>query len=489
MEERSCGVLLPVFSLPSPYGIGTFGRAACRWVDFLRQAGQRVWQVLPLGPTGYGDSPYQSFSVFAGNPYFIDLELLIGEGLLTGEECRACAWGTDPGRVDYLALFQQREKLLRLAFSRYRDNGEMEAFWAEQDFWLSDYALYMSVKARMGLLPWTQWEEDIRLRRPRAVNRWIARCREDIEYHVFVQFLFRRQWLALKAYANGQGVSLLGDLPIYAAPDSADVWANRALFQLDETGQPIQVAGCPPDGFTADGQVWGNPLYRWDVMAEDGYRWWMSRLEGALTLYDRVRLDHFRGLEQYFAIPWGHETAREGRWMPGPGMDLLGRVNRRFGAERIIAEDLGFLTPEVHALREESGYPGMKLLQFAFDSREESDYLPHNYPRHCVVYTGTHDNDTVAGWQHTALPQDVALAREYLHAEGENLAPAFVRAALASVAELTVIPFQDWLGLGSEARINAPSTLGGNWCWRMGEGDASPELAGRMARLTRLYGR
>ncbi len=488
---RSAGILLPVSSLPSKYGIGTFGKAAYKWVDFLARAKQKYWQVLPLGPTSYGDSPYQSFSAFAGNPYFVDLELLCEDGLLKKSRCKKVHWGESKTRVDYAAVYQSREKLLRRAFANFTDQKALESFRRRNKAWVEDYALYMAVKARMGGKAWNEWDEEIRMRRPEALKQWREQCREDMEYHIFVQYLFFDQWKKLKKYANKKGVQIIGDAPIYVSMDSADVWANPELFQLDENNVPTEVAGCPPDAFSADGQLWGNPLYRWDEMVKDGFSWWLKRLKANLTTVDVLRIDHFRGLESYYAIPYGDTTARNGRWKKGPGKAFVDAINKEFGGAAIIAEDLGYLTPAVKRLLKASGYPGMKVLEFAFDSREESDYLPHNYPRNCVVYTGTHDNDTVRGWFSTAAKEDVAMSLKYMGLPDDRDGNwGFIRCAMSSVADLAVVPMQDYLDLGSEARINTPSTLGGgNWCWRMTKGQADPALAEKIAELTELYGR
>lgn len=486
---RSAGILLPVFSLPSPGGIGTFGKAAYDWVDFLVSAEQHCWQVLPLGPTSYGDSPYQSFSAFAGNPYFIDPELLMRDGLLTAEECSAADCGS-PRAVDYAALFERRFVLLRKAFARFADRAALAAFREKNASWLEDYALYTAVKTSCGQRSWLEWPEELRLRLPEALAEASRKLADEIDFCVFQQYEFSRQWEALKAYAGKAGISIIGDIPIYVAMDSADAWADSGILQLDADKRPVEVSGCPPDGFSADGQLWGNPLYDWDALAASRYDWWLRRLEASFRMYDIVRIDHFRGLESYYAIPAGDKTARNGRWRKGPGMEFIEAIQQRFGKGRIIAEDLGFLTPEVHNLLRSSGYPGMKVLQFAFDTREESDYLPHNFTRNCVVYTGTHDNDTMCGWLKNAREADVEHARKYLDISspiGEQW--RFIRAAMGSVADLTVIPMQDYLGLGSEARINTPSTLGGNWKWRMEACAGSKALASRIAEITRLYGR
>lgn len=487
--KRASGILMPVFSLPSPYGIGTFGKAAYDWVDFLARAKQTYWQVLPLGPTSYGDSPYQSFSAFAGNPYFIDPDLLVAAGLLSAKECAAAACGSDT-KVDYAALYETRFALLQQAFDRFTDDAALTAFWHRHKSWLDDYALYTAIKAANGQHSWAEWPDDVRLRRPDALAKARRTLLREQRFCVFLQYLFFTQWDALKTYAAAKGVHIIGDMPIYVAMDSADVWANSEIFQLDANKQPTEVSGCPPDGFSADGQLWGNPLYRWDVLAQNGYDWWMRRLAASFELFDTVRIDHFRGLESYYAIPHGAPNARNGRWRKGPGLDFIRAIRKQFRGRQIIAEDLGFLTPSVRQLLRRSGYPGMKVLQFAFDTREESDYLPHNYQKNCVVYTGTHDNDTMLGWLQTARRADVRFARRYLdihHRDDEQW--AFIRAAIASVADLAVIPMQDYLGLGGEARINTPSTLGGNWVWRMAPGSASDALAARIAGLCSLFGR
>lgn len=488
---RSAGILMPVSSLPSPYGIGTLGDSAKAFVDFLAQGGQKWWQVLPIGPTSYGDSPYQSFSSFAGNPYFIDPEELVRKGLLTRDECRSFDFGDDPGRVDYGRLYQNRLKLLRLACGRF-DFGDWDyqGFCYRCGWWMDDYALFMALKAAHGMVSFQQWEDDYRLRRPGALEAFRAEHWMDIDFWKFVQYQFQLQWQALRDYAREKGVGIIGDIPIYISPDSADVWAQPQLFLLGEDLRPAEVAGCPPDSFAAQGQLWGNPLYRWEYHRQTDFAWWISRMRAAAEAYDIVRIDHFRGFESFYAIPAGDEDARGGVWRKGPGMELISAIKEQLPGIRIIAEDLGFLTPEVGQLLADSGFPGMKVLQFAFDSREESDYLPHNYGRNSVVYTGTHDNTTTADWEHSAPAADVAFAREYMGAtEGENLTEAFVRTALGSVCDLAVIPLQDYLELGAEARINTPSTLGGNWVWRVREDAMAPALAARIRRLSQIYGR
>ena len=491
--KRSCGILLPVFALPSPYGIGTLGQAAYDFVDFLRQAGQSWWQMLPLGPTGYGDSPYQSFSSYAGNPYFIDLDLLRRDGLLTAQEIASLAWGSDPARVDYAALYENRFVLLQKAAERgwARDREEVQLFARQNAQWLPDYALYMAVKRHFDEKPWTQWpDEAIRLRKPEAMAQYRQMLASDIRMFTYSQFLFFRQWNALRAYAHEQGVGIIGDLPIYVSMDSADVWAEPAFFQLDSNGYPTETAGVPPDCFSRDGQLWGNPLYRWEAMKADGYGWWIRRVDGAAKLYDMLRIDHFRGFESYWAVPYGDTTAKNGHWVKGPGMDLVQVLLNWFPQMQFIAEDLGFLTPEVRKLLADSGLPGMKVLEFAFDSREPSSYLPHLYTPHCVCYTGTHDNAPLPAWKEEADPDDLALAVQYLGLnEEEGFHWGVLRGGMSSVAELFVAQMQDYLGLGAESRINTPGKPVGNWQWRLHPGQLTAALSRRMAHMARLYGR
>ena len=491
--KRSCGILLPVFALPSPYGIGTLGQAAYDFVDFLRQAGQSWWQMLPLGPTGYGDSPYQSFSSYAGNPYFIDLDLLRRDGLLTAQEIASLAWGSDPARVDYAALYENRFVLLQKAAERgwARDRVEVQLFARQNAQWLPDYALYMAVKRHFDEKPWTQWpDEAIRLRKPEAMAQYRQMLAGDIRMFTYSQFLFFRQWNALRAYAHEQGVGIIGDLPIYVSMDSADVWAEPAFFQLDSNGYPTETAGVPPDCFSRDGQLWGNPLYRWEAMKADGYGWWIRRVDGAAKLYDMLRIDHFRGFESYWAVPYGDTTAKNGHWVKGPGMDLVQVLLNWFPQMQFIAEDLGFLTPEVRELLADSGLPGMKVLEFAFDSREPSNYLPHLYTPHCVCYTGTHDNAPLPAWKEEADPDDLALAVQYLGLnEEEGFHWGVLRGGMSSVAELFVAQMQDYLGLGAESRINTPGEPVGNWQWRLHPGQLTAALSRRMAHMARLYGR
>ena len=498
--KRASGILLPVFSLPSEHGIGCFSKEAYQFVDMLKKAGQSYWQILPLGPTGYGDSPYQSFSTYAGNPYFIDLAALAGEGLLTEAESREYDSEEQEESIDYEKIYKTRFKVLKKAYERFRDrmagwHHEREAyerFISENAFWLDDYSLYMAVKDKNDGVSWNEWDAPLKNREEEALSEAREELAEEISFYKFQQYEFDRQWKKLHSYANEQGVKIIGDIPIYVAFDSADTWAAPQMFQFDENNEPEGVAGCPPDAFSATGQLWGNPLYDWEYHKKTGYEWWIRRIEHCLKLYDVVRIDHFRGFDEYYSIPYGETTAINGQWLPGPGMDLFRAIEEKLGRPEIIAEDLGFLTPSVLKLLKDSGFPGMKVLQFAFDARESSNYLPHTYPENCVVYTGTHDNDTTRGWYHAVGKCARDFAKEYMckpRLDEDSLAEDFICLAMGSVADLCVIPMQDYLGLGSEARINIPSTLGGNWVWRMKKGQFDEETAAEIYRVTKLYGR
>ncbi len=494
---RASGILLPVSSLPSEYGIGCFSKSAYEFVDQLKRAGQKYWQILPLGPTSYGDSPYQSFSTFAGNPYFISLEDLIEEGVLTKKECDAADFGSDPRNVDYGKLYKERFRLLRKAYERsdISKNAEFKKFMEQNGYWVRDYALFMAVKDLFHGAGWNEWPEDIRKRWGYALEYYQRTLYYEIEFYEYVQFKFFEQWYRLKAYANERNIKIIGDIPIYVAFDSADTWANPQLFQLDENGMPISVAGCPPDGFAADGQVWGNPLYRWNYHEQTQFSWWIGRLAACFRMYDTVRIDHFRGFDEYFSIPYGEKTAHHGHWEKGPGMKLFWRVRECLGEKEIIAEDLGYVTDSVRQLVKDSGYPGMKVIEFAFDSRDTgsaSDYLPHNYTQNCVVYTGTHDNETLTGWLEEISPEERKMVRKYLnnyHDTRKELYWDLDCLAMSSVAKLCVIPIQDYLGYGKEARINRPSTLGINWKWRLLKDEFTDDLADKIADLTMCYGR
>lgn len=489
---RKCGVLLPISSIPSKYGIGSFSKEAYEFVDFLEAAGQSRWQILPLGPTSYGDSPYQSFSTFAGNPYFIDLETLIAEGLLTEADCVAYDFGSDSRYVNYEKIYNSRFDVLKKAFKKadLASDTEYQAFIQENAFWLDGYALFMAIKNAKNGISFMEWEDDIRTRKPEAVKAYAAKYAEEVEFYKFLQYEFKKQWTKLKAYANKKGIKIVGDIPIYVAGDSSDVWMNPDLFQLDEDGKPIAVAGCPPDAFSATGQLWGNPLYRWEYHAETGYEWWMQRMSYCFGLYDILRIDHFRGFDEYYSIPYGDPTAEFGHWEKGPGYDLFKTMKEKLGKKEVIAEDLGYLTQSVIKLVKKTGFPGMKVLQFAFDPREESDYLPHNYDKNCVVYTGTHDNATTVGWISEISRKDKAFAKKYLNVRRDkDICPELVRTAYACVADLAVIPMQDFLELDNSARINRPSTVGGNWEWRLLPGELTADLAASMMELAKLYGR
>ena len=491
---RNAGILMPISALPSPYGIGTMGQSARDFVDFLAEAGQSYWQLLPVGPTSYGDSPYQSFSTFAGNPYFIDLDDLESEDMLSPVEFQDLDWGADPASVDYGLLYERRYPVLRKAIKRLLEHlpNDFDGFCNSQAVWLEDYALFMALKGKHGGISWLQWPISDRLRDPQAMAENRSELTEEIFFWKAVQYLFFKQWNALKVFANQRGISIIGDLPIYVSGDSVDVWSNPEQFQLNENGEPTKLAGCPPDSFTPDGQLWGNPLFNWDYMTENGYTWWLNRIQFQFRIYDTLRIDHFRGFDSYYAISCGCNTAQDGYWCLGPGEDFFRVVNEKLGSRNIIAEDLGFLTPSVHKLLEYTGYPGMKILEFAFDSRDSSgsSYLPHKYQQNCVVYTGTHDNDTIQGWMSSAPPDDVAYAKRYLRLNDEDgYHWGMMRAAWASVANLAIMQMQDIIGLGSEARMNIPSTVGANWKWRALAGAYSLNLAKKLHSEMSLYGR
>lgn len=490
--ERSSGILMHVSSLPGRYGIGTFGRQAFAFADFLKKSGQKYWQILPLGQTGYGDSPYQCFSAFAGNPYFIDFELLEEEGLLKKEDYTNLDYGLDDEKVDYYKLFINKNKVLRIAYKnsigKYKE--EIEEFRVKNSFWLEDYALYMSVKKHFNLVSWYDWDEDIRLRKPDAMKYYKETLKDEIEYYVFIQYLFFKQWNNLKDYCNENNIRIIGDIPIYVAEDSADVWGNPRYFNLDKSMKPITVAGCPPDAFSTTGQLWGNPIYNWKSIKEDNYSWWIDRVRESFKIYDVVRIDHFRGFESYWEVPYGDKTAENGKWTKGPGIDLFKAIKDKLGDVEIIAEDLGFMTKEVIDLRDSTGFPGMKILQFAFGGEDSGD-LPHNYPVNSIAYTGTHDNDTFRGWfEVTGNREDVEYSKKYLKlTEEEGYNWGFIRGVWSSVSHTAIALMQDFLNLGNEARINYPSTLGGNWQWRVKYDALTDELAEKIYDITKLYGR
>lgn len=491
---RCAGVLLPVSALPSPYGIGTLGASAREFIDFLSDAKQTYWQVLPLGPTGFGDSPYQSFSTFAANPYLVDLDELIAEGLLTKEEVDDVFWGDDVESIDYGLLFETRFGVLRKAYERVEDvlADEFHTFCEEEASWLDDYSLFMALKFHFNGQGWQMWPEEYRTRRPQALEVMREMLAENIDFWKAVQFFFFRQWHTLKAYAHAHGIQIIGDVPIYVAEDSVDVWSHPELFQLDEHFKPIEVAGCPPDGFSATGQLWGNPLFDWEKMSLDGYAWWMQRVKAQFRLFDVLRIDHFRGFDSYYAIPYGSKDACHGRWRKGPGYHFFEVLKAILGDKPIIAEDLGFLTESVVSLLHECGYPGMKVLEFGFDSRDEGgrNYQPHHYPTNSVAYVGTHDNSTALGWLKCVDADDAAYARSYMRLsqeEGESW--GMMRTIWQSPADTAIVQMQDALELDDRARINVPSTLGTNWKWRMSPNVDLAPIAARMASYVELYER
>ena len=493
--KRGAGILMPISSLPAPYGIGTFGKSAYEFADSLKRARQSYWQVLPLGPTSYGDSPYQSFSAFAGNPYFIDLDALLEEELLTKEEIDACYWLDSEEEVKYDAVYYYRFPLLKKAYerSRHGETEEYRAFCAKNSHWLDDYALYMALKGHFGNKEWMKWEEPIRLRKPEAVKRYEELLREEIGYWKFLQFKFYEQWDQLKNYVNGLGISIIGDIPIYVALDSADVWTHPELFQLDpDTLTPLRVAGVPPDAFSDDGQLWGNPLYDWDKIEETGFAWWKDRMRASARLYDVVRIDHFIGVVQYYSIPYGAEDGKTGEWKQGPGKKLTDAINEAAGDAKIIAEDLGIFCPAVKELLRETGYPGMKIIEFAFSGDRFNEHLPHCYEPNSVVYGGTHDNETLVGYFKPEARQwwELQYIADYLGAAHHEEVPDKVfRAAYGSVASVAVFQMQDVLGLGNEARMNMPGTVGGNWKWRMKPGAFGERETGYLAFLVDTFGR
>ncbi len=489
--KRGSGILMPISSLPSQYGIGGLGASAYEFVDFLKLSKQHYWQILPLGPTGYGDSPYQSFSAYAFNPYFVDLDMLCEQKLLTAEELKKETLTAQSSPIDYNSLYKTRGNILKKAVRRFNlKDKDYVAFTKQNAFWLDDYALFMAIKQQNGDGSFTGWDKPLRTYDKQVVAETKKKLGTKLNYFKVVQYMFFSQYMALKKYANDNGIEIIGDIPIYVSPDSSDLWANPELFQVGKNGQLTGVAGCPPDAFSSTGQLWGNPLYDWDYHSATGFEWWMRRIKYALTIYDTVRIDHFRGFEGYYSIPAGAKTAKNGRWRMGPGIHFINTLKATMPEAKIIAEDLGFLTLGVYEMLRHSGFPGMKVLQFAFDSRDESDYLPHNYPRNSIVYTGTHDNTTTNDWQKSAPKADVEFCRRYLNLQkGEDVTRPMVRAAMASVSDVCIVPLQDWLGLGKQARINTPSTLGDNWQWRVNGDMLTKKLSKEIADITELFGR
>ncbi|MGI6118019.1 MAG: 4-alpha-glucanotransferase [Bilifractor sp.] len=494
--KRSSGILYPILSLPSKYGIGCFSKEAYEFVDFLEKSGQSYWQILPIGPTGFGDSPYQSLSSFAGNPYFIDLETLIKEGLLSGEECDSVSFGSDPARVDYGALYENRSGLLKKAFDRFMEQGkekeEYLSFKTKNAYWLDDFSLFSALKDAHGGAQWTEWEPELVSRSRSALKEARGALAEEIEFYMFRQYEFEKQWQKLRGYAAEKKIKIIGDMPLYVALDSADAWANPEQFFFDRDHKPIDVAGTPPDTFSASGQRWGNPLYDWNFMKIKNYDWWVSRMARGHELYDVIRLDHFNGLDSYYAIPYRAKTAEHGKMKKGPGIDLFRAVKEQLGDIPIIAEDLGNITDSIRKMVRDSGFPGMKVLQFAFDWSESSDYLPYRHIHNCVVYTGTHDNPTTRAWIESISDHDRDYTRRYINSiftDYGQFVWDFIREAQRSVADLCIIPIQDYLVLGNEARMNTPGTAQGNWQWRTVPGQLSEELAKSIREMTKLYGR
>lgn len=487
--DRASGILMPVFSLPGKFGIGTLGKEAKNFVDFLKRAEQKYWQVLPLGPSGCGNSPYSSYSTFAGNPYLIDFDILIKEKFLSEDDVKSIDWGT--GDVDYNKINANKLNVLRKAYRKFlgMEKGRLDEF-VSKNHWVYDYALYMALKERFNMKPWTEWDTDIKMRKSETLEYYRNLLKYEIDFHIFVQYLFFWQWTDLKEYANVRGVKIIGDLPIYVAMDSVDVWASPESFLLDENNFRTEVAGVPPDYFSKTGQLWGNPIYDWEAMKDDGYGWWIRRLDGANRMFDVIRIDHFRGLASYWAVPSGEKTAINGEWKKGPGIEFINRLKGWFGKINIIAEDLGILTDDVRQLLKGSGFPGMKVLEFAFDESRTSDYLPYKYDKHCVCYGGTHDNATLREWKEWGNSEEIKYAMEYFNiSEADDFTFEIIRGGMASVADVFITQMQDYLDLGRECRINIPGKAEGNWKWRMKDGAADSKLADKIASITRLYGR
>ena len=488
---RKSGIILPIFSLPSNYGIGTFGVEAYKFVDFLKNSNQKYWQILPVGPTSYGNSPYQSFSTFAGNPYFIDLDLLVEDGLLAIPNIEKFEFGNDIDYVDYSVMYQNRYKVLRIAYKAKTEEFEnkINIFKDENKEWIEDYALFMALKDYNKGVSWSSWDDEIKFRTEEGLKKYKNLLKEEIDFHIFLQYLFFKQWNSLKSYANENRIEIIGDIPIYVAQDSADVWSNSSLFRLDENLNPIEVAGCPPDAFSETGQLWGNPIYDWDAMEKEDYKWWVRRFKESRKIFDVIRIDHFRGFESYWAIPFEDKTAINGEWKKGPGIKVFNAIKKELGNIQVIAEDLGYITEEVRNLLDECGYPGMKVLQFAFNPNGDSEYLPHNYTSNYVVYTGTHDNDTIKGWYESLSKEEKDFCNEYSGMKSSEDNWEFIKLAMQSVADIAILQAQDILNLGTEARINMPSTLGTNWKWRMRKDSLSEEISNKLRNLTRTYRR
>lgn len=493
LSERGAGILLPISSLPSKFGIGTLGKEAYCFIDQLKEAGQKYWQVLPAGPTSFGDSPYQSFSAFAGNPYFIDLEMLIEEGLLHKREVTSVRWGENPADVDYAILFQNRFPVLKKAYkrSKHSEESSYRTFLRQNRYWLRDYCLYMALKFENDNHEWQLWDIPVRLREKAAIKECEERLADEIGFWEFCQYKFYQQWNKLKKYAHKRGIRLIGDIPLYVSMDSADVWAHSELFELDERKKPINIAGVPPDCFSEDGQRWGNPLYNWKVMEADGFEWWKKRMEANAKLYDVIRIDHFIGIVNYWSIPSSCPTAVEGKWRRGPGRKLTDVIKEATKGTDIIAEDLGVVGPNVRRLINRTGWPGMKILEFAFDGSSDNEYLPHNYKdANCLVYGGTHDNETLLGYYGAKKKKELKYVLQYLRVDKKKQIPeAMMREGFASIANTAIFQMQDILGLDNSARMNLPSSVGINWRWRMLPGEFKKKHIKRLKKLCRLYNR
>lgn len=487
---RKAGILLHPTSLPSKEGIGTLGNEAYRFIDFLKKSNQKIWQIFPLGPTGYGDSPYQCFSAFAGNPYLIDLETLVDLGYLSEEELNL-DFGDNKEKIDYGKIYLNKMPLLKKAFSKFNvSSEEFLKFNNENSYWLDNYSLFMAIKNRFNGMSWIEWPKELKNREKDAIDRCSLELKDEINYQKFLQYMFYTQWFNLKKYANDNGIEIIGDIPIFVSMDSSDTWSNTKIFQFNDRKQPKKVAGVPPDYFSETGQLWGNPLFDWDEIKKDNYLWWINRIKANLNLFDIIRIDHFRGFESYWSIDSDAKTAIEGKWEKGPGIEFFNKIKEKLGNISIIAEDLGILTDKVIELKKEANLPGMKILQFAFDGTAENLYLPHNYEKNCVVYTGTHDNDTTKSWFESLSYEEKSYVKNYLNITDESyLTYSLIRLALRSIANICIIPMQDYLNLGKESRMNTPGKADNNWQWRMLDNTLTEELSNNIKNLTILYGR
>ncbi|MBR2944099.1 MAG: 4-alpha-glucanotransferase [Clostridia bacterium] len=491
---RETGILLPVSALNSKYGIGSFSKEAYKFIDWMKEAGQGYWQILPMGPTSFGDSPYQSFSSFAGNPYYIDLDTLVEEGLLNVDDCLV-DFGKDERMVDYSKIYNNRIPLLKKSFLRFKKDESYYSFLSKNAFWIDDYALFMTIKEENGGKSWQYWDKDYKNREKEAIKKIREKYSDKIEFWKYLQYKFFQGWNKLKSYANKQGIKIIGDIPIYTALDSADVWSLPELFQLDENKTPTSVAGCPPDGFSEKGQLWGNPLYKWETHQRSNYDWWKKRIRNAFEMYDVLRIDHFRGFDEYYSINYGDPDATNGKWEKGPKNELFLEIKRSEGEKSIIAEDLGFMTDSVKELLKKTSFPGMRVFQFGFDARDtgaQSDYLPHNYIKNCVAYTGTHDNPTIVSWFFEITEEERKMVRAYLcdeYTPDSEINKPIIGAVMRSQASLVIIPLQDYLGYDSRARINTPSTQAGNWLWRISKNDLNDELKEYILKITSITGR